>query len=145
MPGPGQNNLKNFLLNPKVQALLGLIIVGLIIFPLIKNVNQRRKVNREIKELEEEIKTVSDKNNDLKKMINYLESDQFLEEQARLNFGFKKPGEEVAVVKTNNDGQATSSSASGEAGNIYDIPGWEKSQPAKLVSNPQKWWKYFFN
>lgn len=135
--------LKNIIFNQKFLAFLGLVILVLISIPLGANISKRNKINKEIKELEQEIKQVENKNKDLEKLINYLESEQFVEEQARLNFGLKKEGEEVAVIK--GDGNTQTSASGSIKKNIFKIPGLEKNKPAKPPSNPQRWWKYFFH
>ena len=72
------NRKKNIFLriiyNPKFLALVGLIIIILISFPLAKNVSKRYKINQEIKDLELEIAEYELKNKDLKQLIKYLES-----------------------------------------------------------------------
>ncbi|MFH1233462.1 MAG: septum formation initiator family protein [Patescibacteria group bacterium] len=138
-------NRKNFIyrlvLSQKFLALLGLVVIILISFPLVKNVSRGYKVNQEIKELEKEITNLESKNSNFKDLISYLESDQFVEEQARLKLGLKKEGEAVAVIKnglnkTEDNSVVTSSS-------IFNIPGLSKIKPVALINNPQRWWKYF--
>lgn len=136
-----KNRITQLLISPKVLTLLGLLIIVLISLPLARNIIQRREIDSEIKELEEEVKKVENKNEDFKKMIEYLESNQFTEEQARLNFGLKKNGEEVAVIKNNNGAVIAASSS---AGTIFAIPGLEKQEPQRPTNNPQKWRRYFF-
>ncbi|PIR12715.1 hypothetical protein COV49_04510 [Candidatus Falkowbacteria bacterium CG11_big_fil_rev_8_21_14_0_20_39_10] len=118
--------------NPKFLAFLGLLIIVLISIPLAKKVSKRYVIDEEIKGLETEIQELGEKNKDLKEFITYLESDQFLEEQARLNLNLKKPGEEVVVIQENLDQGA-------EAENLA------LSEGKKNRSNPEKWLAYFFN
>ena len=136
-----KNSKKNLfvriLLNPKILALTGLIIIILISFPLAKNISQRYRVSQEIKNLEQEIADMEDSNVNLKKFISYLTSDQFVEKEARLNFGLKKPGEEAAVIKTEKQGETT-------AGAIFNVGSSGGNQPVGPISNPKKWWEYFF-
>ena len=142
-----KNSKKNLmirtLLNPKILALIGLIIIILISIPLAKNISRRYRVNQEIKDLEREIADLEDNNINLKEFINYLASDQFVEKQARLNLGLKKPGEEAAVIKTEN---VNGEQGQGEAAvsTIFNAVGSDKNQPTEILNNPQKWWKYFF-
>ena len=138
-----QNLLTRILFNQKTLALVGLAVIILISFPLAKNISQRYKISQEIKELESEINNLENQNTNLKEFIGYLESDQFVEERARLNLGLKKEGEEVAVIS----GEAAKIQNNGnkEEGATTGIFGIEKEEPAKPAGNPRKWWRYFFN
>ena len=143
-----KNSRKNFitriLFNSKTFALFGLIIIILISVPLAKKVSQRYKIDQEIKDLEAEIAELENKNIDLKEFVNYLESDQFVEEQARLQFGLKKEGEEAAVIKSEEVEQIQERiEARGSA--VFGIIGSDKNHPAKPISNPERWRGYFFD
>ncbi len=84
---------------------------------------------------------MENKNIDLNKFVSYLESDQFLEEQARLKLNLKGQGENVAVIKNaSTDNQPSLEATS----TIFDLTGLNKAQPQKTVTNAQRWWKYFF-
>lgn len=113
----------------KFLAFCGVVVIILICFPLSKNINQRREVNKEIKNLNDEISGMENKNKDMKELISFLESDQFVEEQARLNLGLKKKGESVVVVKENKI-------------SLEDIA---HINSEKNLTNPQRWIKYFLN
>lgn len=137
------NYFEKIIFNQKFLTLLGLAAVILIGFPLAKNKLKQYRINQEISGLKEEIAALDNKNADLKNFVAYLESDQFAEEQARLNLGLKKPGEELTVIKPA-AGQARSGAAS-SAAPIFNIPGLEKPKPAAKQSNPRKWLNYFFH
>jgi cell division protein FtsB len=94
---------------------------------LADNFLKKRQIDREIAELQKEIGSLEKNNGDLKKIISYLDSEQFAEAQARLNFGLKKPGEEVVVVKSGNSAKIAENGLTGE----------------ENLSNPAKWLKYF--
>lgn len=138
-----QNLLSKILLNQKTLAFLGLAIIILISFPLAKNISQRYKISQEIKELEAEINNLENQNTNLKEFMDYLESDQFVEERARLNLGLKKEGEEVAVIS--GESSEVQNNGNKEEGAATGIFGMEKEEPAKPIGNPRKWWRYFFN
>ena len=139
----GKNFITRILFNSKTFALIGLIIIVLISIPLAKRVSQKYKIDREIKDLEAEIADLENKNIDLKELINYLESDQFVEEQARLQFGFKKEGEEVVVIKSEEVGQNQERIEVGGSA-VFGIVGSDKNQSAQSISNPERWRGYFF-
>ncbi len=135
-----KNRLSRLLFNPKFFSLVGFIIVLLIAMPLYRNFSQRYKVDQEIKNLEQEVLKLEKKNESLGGMIKYLESDAFIEEQARLNLGMKKPGEKVVIVEGE---QAIKTPASQASSAVFRIPGLEKNQ-TKTIGNPERWFYYFF-
>jgi len=118
--------------NQKFLAFLGLVLIVLISFPLARTVSKRYRIDEEVRDLEKEIVELESRNKDFKELITYLESDQFVEEQARLNLGLKKEGEEVVVIKEQGENVDTQA---GEDVLDNDI---------EFYSNPRKWWYYFF-
>jgi len=139
---PRKNILSRLFFNQKMLALVGFIIIVLISIPLAKNISQRYKINQQVKELEQEIANLQNKNSALNQSISYLESDQFVEEQARLKLGLKKPDEQVAVVQTSPNQSANSGTVA--TSSIFNIPGLTASTPNKPITNPERWWQHFF-
>jgi len=127
------NFFTKIIYNPKFLALVGLGLVVLISFPLAKNVSKRYKLSKEIKEMDKEIAEFESKNKDLKQLVTYLESEQFVEEKARLNLGLKKEGEKVAVIK--DDIFMTTAASFGEG---------NQGSPGTFF-NLRRWWNYFFD
>lgn len=141
MVNKGRKNIfEKIFFNQKIIALIGLLALVLISYPLIKNTLKQYRINKEISGLKKEIDLLENKNVDLKKFVLYLESDQFVEEQARLNFNLKKAGEELTVIKSN-AGALNQASSSGSS--IFNIPGYNQEQPRAKGSNPRKWIDYF--
>ena len=135
-------NFEKLFFNQKFLSLLGLIVIVIISFPFAKNEIKRYRINKEIEGLKKEISDMQSKGADLKKFVSYLESDQFAEEQARLNLGLKKSGEELTVIKNEPRDLALASSV--QAGSqIFNIPGYQKDQPLAKTTNPAKWLNYF--
>lgn len=138
-----KHSLSGFLLNEKVLTVLSLVLLILIGIPLVKNINRRNKVNTEIAQLEQEISMIENKNTNLNKLLKYIESDQFVEEQARLNLGMKKPNENVVIVR---DSVGPANNAQPAASNIpgmYNITMNDEKAVAK-ESNLRLWRNYFF-
>ena len=128
-----QSIFAKILFDSKTISLIGFVLLIFVGHSLSKNLDQHYIINQEIKDLEQEIEATKNKNIGLDKMIGYLESEQFTEEQARVNFGLKKEGESVAVIKFDNEER------------IYNkiIPEELKPTP-KEKANAGKWKKYFF-
>lgn len=113
------------------QRFLAILCLGfliLILFPLAKTYTQKKILEKEINEVEQEIAAFEKDNQELREMIGYLQSEQFLEEQARLNLNLKKPGEQVVVI---NDLKPVLAFNSDD----------EKEEDS---GNFNKWWRYFF-
>ncbi|MFH1255131.1 MAG: septum formation initiator family protein [bacterium] len=136
-----KNNFKKIFFNQKFLTLLGMAAIISISFPFVKNSLKQYRINKEISGLKQEIADLQDKNVDLKKFVFYLGSDQFAEEQARLNLGLKKPGEELVVIKPA-AGEIAGGNSSGNT--IFNINGGGKANPDVKKSNPKKWLDYFF-
>jgi len=110
-------------------AIVGLVFLLLVIIPLAKTYSQKRLVEKEIADVQQEISNFENTNQELKDMIAYLESDQSLEEQARLNLNLKKAGEEVIII---------------EDKDLQKLQA-EETENEESVSNFVKWWRYFFD
>ena len=134
-------NFNKTILNHKFITVVGLIIILLIAIPLVKNIRQRNKINNEIKSLEDDIKKLGNDNYELRGLIDYLESDQFVEEQARLNLGLKKQGEKVIVVEDSRD---ISGNIDTTSDSMIKIPWLGKNISRDNITNTQKWLVYFF-
>lgn len=120
------SRLLRFFSSPSTFAIIALVFLLLILVPLAKSYSRKRLVEKEIAGIQQEIADFEAKNKDLKEMIDYLQSDQSLEEQARLNMGLKRPGETVAVIEGEISGPGVISPAL-----VDQTPNW------------QKWWRYF--
>jgi cell division protein FtsB len=136
----------NLIFNPKTIALIGLVVIVLICIPLVKSANQKKKIDKEIADMKKSAQEMEGQNSELKQMVDYFGSKQYLEEQARLNFGLKKPGEEAVVVNDNGLSQASTSSTSTDdsLNKFFNIPGLSAGKSNQVNSNWQRWRDYFF-
>jgi cell division protein FtsB len=123
-------------------TILGLVVLVMISFPLAKNISQRHKIDKEVGQMQEEISRLEKKNSGLRQLAGYLESDQFVESEARLKLGLKKNGEQVVNIKGPSDGSA----ASVEPQSVFNLPGLDTSDNGgRAENNPERWFKYFFD
>lgn len=126
------------------QFLLTLLLVGLLVllaFPLTRSLRQKRSVEREIQGLEEQASALEHKNSNLKSVIEYMQSDQFVEKEARTKLNYQKPGETVVVV----EGRPGEAPVTPPASPFFDVPP-EPTHAAvpQAEVNARKWADYFF-
>ncbi|MFC1598799.1 septum formation initiator family protein [Patescibacteria group bacterium] len=100
-----------------------------ILFGLAKGTIKNYKVDSEIGNLQDEINNLERQNQDLGQLIGYLKSDDFVEQEAKLKFGYKKTGETLVVIPNQEI----------EEFKTEDI------NISNELANPIKWWAYFFN
>lgn len=128
-----KNIIIRLIFNAKVFTLMLLALLVAISIPISKNISKKYVIDQEIIDMESEIMELEASNKNLKKIIDYLESDQFVEEQARLSLGLKKPGEEVVVVDSIGH-------VAGASDQVDSLGGDEEDDDTNL----SLWWKYFF-
>ena len=114
--------------NQRFLAIVGLIFLVLIVFPLARTRSQRRLIAREIDDVKTEIQKFERQSQELRDFGTYLQSQQSLEERARLNLNLRKSGEQLIVVDLE---KLTSRELA--------------TAPEPRLSNLAKWWRYFFS
>lgn len=120
-------------------SIVGILVFLMILFPLMKKINKQRELNNEINELEQEKAYYVDRGSELTNIVEYLNSDQFIDEQARLNLNYKKDGEEVVVINGDN---SESSVDKYKSSYVYDLDLSENKN--EEISNASRWFNYFF-
>ena len=115
--------------NQRFLAFIGLVLLVLIFFPLLKTYSQKRLIEEEMVQIKEDIARYEVETEQLQEMIEYLGSEASLEAQARMNLNLKKPGETVVVI---------------ERDDLQNIQIENRDKEVE-ASNLKKWKDYFFN
>ena len=127
------------------QFFITLVLLGLLVLfavPLTKNWRQKRAINKEIAELEQQVNDFEHKNSSLKQVLDYMQSEQFVEREARTKLNYKKPGEQAVVIED----LPTEAGVTAEASPLFDFPDAPptKNTELRLTGNVEKWLNYFF-
>jgi len=117
-----------FLASQRFLIIVFLLIAIAICFPLVRSISKKRIVEKEIAGMRAENEAYANRSKELRAVIDYLQSDASLEEQARLNLGLKKANEAVVVVNRQTS-KATSTSI---------------SEAEDRATNWRRWINYFF-
>jgi cell division protein FtsB len=124
-----QKEKTNFFSAKLFITIFGFLFLLYFIFVFSKLANKKYRISQDVVNLEAEITKLNEENLELEDMIQYLDSEQFVEEKARLSMGMRRPGEDVVVI-TNLDKEIDSLS--------------DKKNEEVDKNNFIKWYKYFF-
>ncbi|MFA5954461.1 MAG: septum formation initiator family protein [Patescibacteria group bacterium] len=109
---------------------LGLLI-ALLVIGNVKLVIKRYQIQKESDKLYAEQQKLRDSNSDLSKLLEYVRTPAFVEEEARLRFNLAKPGEKIFIVPEGNENAEGTNSETGGS----------SSNNGTWFSN---WWQHFF-
>ncbi len=120
------------LLRSRSLAILLVLGISILTVSLTKEVVRKVQIQRQIQDLENEIATLEQHNQELNTLLAYFNSSSFQEKEAKVKLNLTAPGETVVVLPENEsatDDEVTSVAVAASA----------------PVSNLQKWFIYFFN
>ncbi|MBI4117815.1 MAG: septum formation initiator family protein [Parcubacteria group bacterium] len=110
-----------------------IVLLLFISYSLIREYVRKNSVGREIDELKKQILSLETDTGHLSKMVQYFQTQSFIEDEARLNLGLSKPGESVLIIpqKTKEEMAEIDPQQRIENKNFPD------------QNNPEKWLHYF--
>ncbi len=110
----------------RIFLIILLLITIISALRLSNEIIKRNKINNEISRLKNQMQQLRNEQKSLSSLLNYLQSDAYIEEEARKKFNLAKPGETIIVINnpTDNNNNVT------------------KSSNDNVINH---WWGYFFN
>ncbi|MDA1038429.1 MAG: septum formation initiator family protein [bacterium] len=93
---------------------------------------RNRQIQMSIAQLETQAQYLEIRNVEIAQLNAELESERFLEKEARLRLGLAKPGERVVIIS---DGSNEDMMARGD----------KEELDLSTISTLQRWWMYFFD
>jgi len=129
------------ILELRIFLVVNLLVLGFLALSFGREFMRDWEINREIDALRTEAEELQAHNLEIAQLNNELNSEMFIEGEARLKLGLVKPGEQLVVVM---DDEAADS---GVVTETYAPVQHLDYEPAELdtVANPTKWWYYFFD
>jgi len=132
MPAKRKPYLIRILYSKKI-FILALFFILITSYAFFKEMRRYQNVSTDLTKLESELSSLQARHVELLELVDYFKSEAFIESEARDKLGLRKEGEQVAVIT---DMNATSS--------LESLWGKEVTNKNDNLSNPQKWWRYFF-
>ena len=99
------------------RVLGGMLIVGIVIFLVIANINiyhKKKEFTAQVVVLQKQIKEIENRNNNLKEGIENNDNQQYIEKVAREELNLQKPGEQAVsfVMPKTDEGKSNQSKSS---------------------------------
>lgn len=124
--------------NTTKMVIIGLFLfVSYLIYTLTASVYKSYQIDQHILNFKKENDKIAEENKQKESDYSYYSSDAYVEKIAKQNLGLVNPGEEVIVIPN------AELQKSGFIG--IDNQTQQVDERVQSLSNPQKWWKFFFD
>lgn len=114
---------------------VNVLLASLVTVALGREYVRQRGLRADIARLQEQADALEARELELFSLTTSLQTQSFIEEEARLKLGLKRPGEEIVVVR----GTPATQDAAPRS------PELALPSTAGEIANPTKWWYYFFD
>lgn len=141
-----QRPLWQRLLSLRLFLVVNVIVLGLLGLSFGREMVRTVEIQRDIASLKNQADELAARNLQMTQLNAAFQTESFVESEARLKLGMKKPGEEVLVIQHPDTPTPTvageQTSADAEATQLADA---SVSADGSSIANPTKWWYYFFD
>jgi cell division protein FtsB len=124
--------------------IVNIVIIVFLAMALGREVARSRSIDADIRKLQVRIDALSVRNAEIFALQNAFGTESYIEREARLKLGLKKPGETVVIIKDALPQTQPDDSVANPADPFGYVIG-ERGIPSDGVANPYKWWYYFFD
>lgn len=126
----------------KFFFVVNLVVIVLLSLSFGRQFVRDYEIQKEIDVLQEEATRLQAKNMAISELQTAVQTKSYIEREARLKLGMKKPGENVVVIKEKKEEEKEL-----DLENSNDPLGLVLDDTTELIMVPNhtKWWYYFFN
>ncbi len=122
-------NLRLALSSGQWMILVAIVLLGLLGFGYIERTTEQLAAQAELEQWEARVQEARAQRERLEKELAYVQTDDYIDRQARAIFGWVRPGETPVEVIIQEPPAAAAQSA---------------GQPARAKQPWQAWWEFFF-
>lgn len=115
----------------QLAAILILVVLFALGSALSKELYREYKIRKEIDTLKTEIEAMEKDNYELSQLLEYYQTDEYKEAEARKRLNLKAEGEKVVMIDE-------------KESNAEEVKKNEEEQKKANMKNYVKWWNYFF-
>lgn len=140
MPAPRTSFLQR-LIRWRLLIIVNVLVIVFLGMSLGREMVRSRSVQGQINELQASAQELVARNIEISELRTAMQTEAFIEREARLKLGLKKQGETVVVVRDQEDVRVS------ETGDPSDPLGYvvDNLDDGRVVANPTRWWYYFFD
>ncbi|MEK7164316.1 MAG: septum formation initiator family protein [Patescibacteria group bacterium] len=132
-------NIKKLLISKPI-LILEVLVLGYFAFNVGQEMFKKHNIETEISHLENEINKLEKDKNDLNDLLSYVQTDAFVEQEAREKLNLAKAGESLVLLP---ESDATPEGEAQTENSATPLAAANQDASAKK-SNLAKWWQYFF-
>lgn len=132
------------LLHTRWFYIVNLLLILIVVISFTRELIHGHDIAKQIQALQKQSQQLQAQHLAIADLKNAVQTEIFVEQEARLKLGLKKPGENVVIVK-NEFTPHQSETISGGVKNLAEETGESNTQEKTPLANSTKWWYYFFN
>lgn len=130
------------LIRSRFFIVINLLVIIFLGMSLGREMIRSRSIEADIAHLQAQADELTQSTQDLLNLQTAMQTESFIEREARLKLGLKKPGETVVVIQ--DEARDDSSVISDDPLDPLDFV-IDEQTPQEELANPLKWWYYFFD
>lgn len=139
----GRQSLLTRLIHWRFLFLVNAILIVLLSVTFGREFFRDRSIQKEITQLQGQADQLAVRNLSLSQLQTAIQTQSFIEREARLKLGMKKPGEEVVVIQEQTPVDISQNGTSTDPSDPLDFV-LDETSSKERIANPTKWWYYFF-
>jgi len=141
MPKPRTSFFKR-LLGLRLLLVANMVVLVLLSLSFGREFVRNFEIQKEIERLQTQEEELAARNLQITKLNTAFQTESFIEREARLKLGMKKPGENVVVIQQPAvGGEPSDEEEEKDPLNLLA----EEEDPYRNLANSTKWWYYFFD
>ena len=131
---------------------LNLVLIVVVTVSFTREMIHSRDIATQIQSLQKQSQELQTQHLAINDLKNAVQTESFVESEARLKLGLKKPGESLIIIKNEKDSSLKEESGRSETLSLLEKEDAERrgvdnpsESSQKSLANSTKWWYYFFN